>query len=96
MLQYENILHLGSHELTGSLDPGLARGADGNGNERVLLKVGNGAKRLPEFAETLISQVALEDALLDADTVAFATLCDALEAARIADVVGNDAEHGSG
>ena len=93
MLQHEYILHLGSHELTGCLDSRLARGADGDGDERIFLKVGNGAERLPELAETLVAEVALEDALFNADAVAFAAFGNALQSARIADVVGDDAEH---
>ena len=48
MLQHEHSLHFGSRELTGYLDSGLARGAYGNGDERIYLKVCNGAERYPD------------------------------------------------
>ena len=96
MLQNENLPHVRSLELPRSPDAGLARGADWNGDEGVFVQIGDFAECLPELTETFVAEVALEDALFNADAVAFAAFGNALQPAWIADVVGDDAKHGSG
>ena len=71
-------------------------GADFIGGDAIFGRVDEGVEAVPEAVEGIGFEAALEDGVLDAESVVFAVFGNAGEAFGIGDIVGDEGEHLSG
>ena len=72
---------------------GGAGGIEDIGGQGVFIRFDEGVEAIPEAAEAILFEPALEETLLDAEAEVLASEGDAAEAFRVGDVVCDEAEH---